>query len=145
MAKTSNPSVSQIVIPAPTPVVQPLPPQYIATQFPPQEVQEWAPAWFYSALNWLGQSYYDASNAPQNFSLYMVGSDVDPYAKLGSTRLFMIFYDGDDFRLTLAADANSLAPTSGGSSYPNTDAGIRQMYLDLSASPIFSSVKYCYI
>jgi hypothetical protein len=108
-------------------------------------VQQWAPAWFYSALNWLGKSYFDASNVPQTFNGYMLGSDVDPYAQLGSTRLFMISLFRNTFRLTVAADVNSNAPMSGGTSYPNTDAGIRQMYLDLSASPLFSSVKYCYV
>ena len=145
MAKISDLNVSQIVIPAPKPVVQPPPPQFIARPLPRPVVQQWAPAWFYSALNWLGKSYYDASNVPQTFNAYMLGSDVDPYAQLGSTRLFMISLLRNTFRLTVAADVNSNAPMSGGTSYPNTDAGIRQMYLDLSASSIFSSVKYCYI
>jgi hypothetical protein len=45
------------------------------------------------------------------------------------------------FRLTLAADANSMAPTTGGTSYQNSDDDIRQMYLGLSASPVFASVN----
>ena len=95
--------------------------------------------------SWLGKPYQDASNVTQRFNLYMVGSDVDPYKYLGSTRLFLIFSEGDSFRLTFAADSNSTAPISGGTSYPNTDEGIRQMYLDLSASSVFASVAHCYI
>jgi len=38
-----------------------------------------------------------------------------------------------------------MAPTTGGTSYQNSDDDIRQMYLDLSASPVFASVKYCYV
>ncbi len=126
-------------------MVQSPPPRYVA-KFPLRPLaQSWAPAWFYSALNWLGNSYYDASNVQQSFSLYMAGSDVDPYSRLGSTRLFMIFSTRETFRLTLAADVNSSAPSSGGTTYPNTDEGITQMYTALSASPIFSSVRYCYI
>ncbi|MGH3576155.1 MAG: hypothetical protein ACRDU0_01140, partial [Mycobacterium sp.] len=45
----------------------------------------------------------------------------------------------------MAADTNSLARTTGGEWYANTDEGIRQMYLDLSASPVFAALKYCYI
>ena len=140
-------NVSQIVRPAPTPVVQLPPPQFIGIgrPFPGPIPQAWAPAWFYSALNWLGKTYFDASNVEQSFSQYMAGSDVDPYTSNGSTRLFLIFKIEDTFRLTTAVDAQSLAPVLGGKSYPNTDEGIRQMYVDLSASPIFSSVKFCYI
>jgi hypothetical protein len=29
---------------------------------------KWAPAWFYSALNWLGKSYVDANGAEQAFN-----------------------------------------------------------------------------
>jgi hypothetical protein len=75
----------------------------------------------------------------------MAGSSVDPYAQPGATRLFLVFLADGTFRLTLAADANSTAPTSGGMSYPNTDQGILAMYQDLAASPIFSAVKYRYV
>ena len=47
----------------------------------------WAPAWFYSALSWLGQSYYDASNTQQAFNIFLAGANVDPYQRLGATRL----------------------------------------------------------
>ena len=40
--------------------------------------RQWAPAWFYSALSWLGRSYYDASNTQRSFSIYLAGSNVDP-------------------------------------------------------------------
>jgi hypothetical protein len=144
MGKNQNPNVSHIVLQAPAPVTQQQPSRF--SPRPPRPwTLPWAPAWFYSALNFLGRPYYDANNAEQRFGTFLVGSDVDPYAVLGSTRLFMIFLMRDMFRLTVAADTNSLAPTSGGTLYPNTDEGIRQMYLDLSASPIFASVKYCYV
>jgi hypothetical protein len=145
MAKKPGPNASQIVLPSPKPIAKLPPLKFISRPAQKLQVQQWAPAWFYSALNWLDKSYYDASNVLQSFSSYMVGSEVDPYARIGSTRLFMIFLFDDFFRLTLAADANSTAPMSGGASYPNTDEGILQMYTDLSASPIFGFVKWCYI
>jgi hypothetical protein len=118
---------------------------YKPLPYPWPRLQQWAPAWFYSALHWLGKSYYDASNVQQTFNQYVAGSDVDPYARLGSTRLFVIYRTDDVFSLTLAADAQSDAPATGGTQYPNTDEGIGQMYLALSASAIFDSIKYCYI
>ena len=44
-------------------------------------LRQWAPAWFYSALNWLGKSYVDANNVGQAFNDYLIGSDVDPFAR----------------------------------------------------------------
>jgi hypothetical protein len=107
--------------------------------------QEWAPAWFYSALNWLNKSYTDANNITQSFNNYLIGSDADPYAQLGSTRLFVIERLEDVFLLSIAADVNSTAPMSGGARYPTSDAGILSMYNDLAASPVYSAVKHCYI
>ena len=108
--------------------------------------EEWAPAWFYSALNWLGQSYTDANNTQQQFSAYMIGSDVDPYEKLGLTRLFVIERIQDEgFLMSIAEDANSTASSSGMQRYPATDAGILAMYEALSASSVFGAAKYCYI
>ncbi len=75
----------------------------------------------------------------------MAGSDVDPYERAGSTRLFIIARLGANFRLSIAPDENSAAPASAGTTYPCTDQGIRQMYLDLAGSPVFSKVKYCYV
>ena len=144
MAQTDI-NASQIVIPAPKPVIQTSPSEIGLRTIPILIPEAWAPAWFYSALNWLNKPFYDASNVRQVFSNFLAGSDVDPYAQLGSTRLFIISTLRNTFRLTLAADANSSAPTSGGTTYANTDAGIRQMYIDLSASSIFPSVNYCYI
>ena len=144
MAKLET-SVNKIAVPAPTQAVPVASVIGIIRPIPIFIPQAWAPAWFYSALNWLGKSYFDASNVRQTFCNYFLGSDVDPYANIGSTRLFMITLAGDTYRLSLAADANSAAPLTGGTSYATTDAGIKQMYLDLAASSIFSSVKYCYI
>ncbi|SPE36931.1 hypothetical protein SBA3_2530003 [Candidatus Sulfopaludibacter sp. SbA3] len=140
-----NDNVSQIVLPVARPAVEPPPAKFVVKQIPKPRFQQWAPAWFYSALNWLGKSYYDASNVLQMFNSFLAGSDVDPYQNLGATRLFQIVYLRDEFRLTLAADVLSPAPASGGTTYPNTDDGIRDMYLALSASPIFAAVKYCYV
>jgi len=147
------PGVSRTVVPATQPSTQsgaqrlpvtykPLP---YPGPYPGPGPQQWAPAWFYSALQWLGKPYYDAGNIQQTFNQYLAGSDVDPYARLGATRLFVITQEPAGFSLTLAEDAQSDAPTSGGTSYPVSDQGIRQMYLALSASAIFPSVKYCYI
>ena len=145
MAKTPEANVSQIVLQTPEPVLQEPPLRYIGRPFPRPTAQAWAPAWFYSALNWLGKSYFDAGNVPQSFGTYLAGSDVDPYTHLGLTRLFMVFQIRNTFLLTLAAAMNSTAPESGGTMYPNTDQGILQMYNDLAASPIFPAVKYCYV
>lgn len=104
-----------------------------------------APAWFYSALSWLDGSYVDANGVAQSFCPYMAGSDVDPYERLGATRLFLIVKVNDIFQLTLAGDATSNAPLPGGTNYPNTDAGITAMYVALANSAIFASVNYCYV
>jgi hypothetical protein len=76
-----------------------------------------------------------------------VGSDVDPYRQLGSTRLFVISLVRETmFRLSLAPDASSLAPLPAeGIIYPNTDAGITDLYTALSQSSIFSAVNFCYV
>jgi hypothetical protein len=108
--------------------------------------QVWAPAWFYSALNWLSRTYSDANNAQQSFGPSMYGSGVDPYAQLGSTCLFRITQLRNNalFTLYLALDTDS-ASLGAGTSYPNTDSGIKAMYTALSSSAIFSAVKFCYI
>jgi hypothetical protein len=107
----------------------------------------WAPAWFYSALSWLGQSYYDASNTQQAFSIFLAGANVDPYRRLGATRLFVIVFERDEFFLSIAPDVDSDAPLTGDSLkiYPRTDAGILSMYTDLAASDIFPIVTHCYV
>ncbi len=107
----------------------------------------WAPAWFYSALSWLGQSYYDASNTQQAFNIFLAGANVDPYRRLGATRLFVIVFERDEFLLSIAPDVDSDAPLTGDSLkiYPRTDAGILGMYTDLAASDIFPFVTHCYV
>ena len=113
---------------------------------PIELVEEWAPAWFYSALNWLGKSYQDANNSQQHFSPYMIGSDVDPYQQLGSTRLFIIErMDDEAFQMSVAADVSSTAPASKMVRYPATDAGVLAMYKALSGQAVFAAAKYCYI
>ena len=149
MAKNLTSSVSKIVLPVSEGAVQRTPvvkyPRPIP--YPINLQQEWAPAWFYSALNWLGKPYQDAGNVTQRFGPYLIGSDVDPYIHLGSTRLFVISVVRETlFQLSLAQDVNSLAPMpTEGALYPNTDAGITALYQALSASSIFSAVNFCYI
>ncbi|HZQ43465.1 MAG TPA: hypothetical protein VFA99_09440 [Acidobacteriaceae bacterium] len=108
---------------------------------------EWAPAWFYSALAWLGKTYRDAANTQRSFSNYLAGANVDPYRQLGSTRLFVVWFERNEFFLSIAPDADSDAPLSGANVkfYPRTDAGILRMYTDLSASNIFQLVTHCYV
>ena len=144
MVKTSAPNTNRIMLPAPKSGTQSSSPQAIH-KLPPVLRLQWAPAWFYSALEWLGKVYYDANNTAQSFNTYMAGSDVDPYAQIGSTRLFLIVRLGAEFRLSIAPDAASSAPAADGTLYPNTDEGIREMYLALAGSHVFASVKYCYI
>jgi hypothetical protein len=85
-AKSAN--GSKIALPAPNDPIPDTGGQLIGRPFPfPIPLpQLWAPAWFYSALNWLGQPYLDANNVEQSFNIFMAGSDVDPYQHIGSTR-----------------------------------------------------------
>jgi len=149
MSKKPAPNPTRIVLPSRQVNVQSagVKLEYPVARFPIPipGPQEFAPVWFYSALSWLGKSYYDARGVRQSFSSYLAGSDVDPYKSLGSTRLFLIVWTGNGFNLTVAQDASSTAPLTGGTNYPNTDQGIAQMYAALSASPVSSSVKFCYI
>ncbi len=144
MAARSTSTV-KIVLPSSISTTESSPINTIFRPSPILRPQQFAPAWFYSALSWLGKSYYDASNVRQSFCNYLAGSDVDPYAKLGATRLFLVTLVGETFRLTLSGDVNSSAPATGGVSYPNNDDGIAQMYTALSQSPIFEAIKYCYV
>jgi len=138
-------SVTGIVRPAPKASELPALENLIGQRIRFPRPLQWAPAWFYSALNWLGKTYYDANNVAQSFNLYMAGSDVDPYAEIGSTRLFLIFRVENSFRLSIAPDADSTALASASTDYPNTDLGIREMYLALADSPVFARLKYCYV
>jgi hypothetical protein len=138
------PKVNPIVRRAPTSAAKSSAQQF-KTNLISRPFLQWAPAWFYSALNWLGKSYYDANNVAQSFNLYMAGSNVDPYAQIGSTRLFLIIRIGESFRLSIAPDVGSIASGVDGDLYPDTDEGIREMYVVLAASPVFASVKFCYV
>ena len=146
MATTVTPQASRIATAAGTPASKAALVAKYAGRTPSASVsQAWAPAWFYSALNWLGRSYDDANGAAQGFASFMAGSDVDPYQALGATRLFVIAHGRESYRLSLAADAHGDASTTGGTSYPATDEGIRQMYVALADSAIFRRVRVCYI
>lgn len=158
MADESENNVVKIVVPistiaaTATTSATPASPSATVSARAPGEIfkprpREWAPAWFYSALSWLGRSYYDASNTQRSFSIYLAGSNVDPYQKLGSTRLFVIEFQRDEYFLSIAPDPESDAPLGGQTRtyYPRTDAGILQMYQDLAASEIFASVTHCYV
>jgi hypothetical protein len=109
---------------------------------------EAAPAWFYSALACLGQTYQDASNTQRGFANFLAGADVDPYRQLGATRLFVIeFLRNELFFLTIApsVDTDAALGLENAQSYQRTDAGILQMYKDLSNSAIWPSVTHCYV
>ena len=125
------PGVNKLVVPAPVLRARPAPSKISHGPRKPGP-QVWAPAWFYSALHWLGKSYYDANNVQQRFNAYIAGSNVDPYAQLGATRLFLIFGIRDGFRLSIAPDLDAPAPSDEGQQYANTDEGIREMYLALT-------------
>ena len=62
MAKTSGPNPIGIVLPGSTPFAPPPLLKEGIARIPSPIRQQWAPAWFYSALNWLGKPYFDASN-----------------------------------------------------------------------------------
>ncbi len=146
VSESRNAAASGIVKPATSKTKNSRTIQKIAGQQVPILLpQQHAPAWFYSALNWLGKTYYDANNVLQSFNSYLVGSDVDPYEKIGSTRLFVVFRIRDSFRLSIAQDAVSIALTEDGTIYPDSDEGIKAMYLALAASPVFAALKYCYV
>lgn len=104
-----------------------------------------APAWFYSALCILGNTYTAGDGSQQSFGRVLGGSDVDPYAALGATRLFLIVQVRDGFQLNLAPNAVAPSPLSGGTMYPRTDAGIAAMYAALAASPSFALVAFAYL
>ncbi len=87
-----------------------------------------------------GQSHRDAlERAAESFINFLAGANVDPYRQLGQTRLFVIELIRNQFRLFIAPDVDTDAPPSeqNVNIYPQTDAGILQMYDDLSASDIF--------
>lgn len=107
--------------------------------------QQWAPAWFFSALNWLGKPFIDGNDTGQQFGLSLFGSDVDPYAQLGSTRLFVIKYLDGALTLQIATAVDSTALTPAVTRYPMTDAGVTSLYNDLATSPVFAAVRYAYI
>ncbi len=52
-----------------------------------------APAWFHSALAFLGYRFRGADGTLQAFAPVLAGSDVDPYAQLGATKLFVIQFN----------------------------------------------------
>lgn len=144
----SNPHITPTAVPRPVePLTNILRPPIVFGPFPPQPViEQYAPAWFYSAINWLGRSYWDANNVRRQFSPILVGSDVDPYANLGDTRIFAITLVRNTFHLILNAESVNISTTADQTStYPATDLGIVQLYTALSTSPVFQSVNYCYI
>lgn len=145
MVEPSVSNINKIVAPATPPATNAPPPWYRGTPAPRLLNRSWAPAWFYSALGFLGSRYVAADGSTQSFAPILGGSDVDPYAGIGATRLFLIIATGDSFSLTIASDINANAPLDGGTIYPKSDIGITAMYMALSASPVFSSVNYCYV
>jgi hypothetical protein len=153
-----NPVTVAIGLPVPvtattpaTPATPSLSPAPLTPAIPTQPQTTFAPAWFYSALNFLLYSYSDGQNVPQAFGANLIGSDVDPYRQLGSTRLFVINYDATVYRLSTAPDIYSSAPVPTAKApppyqtYARSDAGILALYQALLSSPIFPFVKFCYI
>jgi hypothetical protein len=136
---------SKIVLPAPPPLVNAPPPWLEPIGITPPIVRPWAPAWFYSGLALLGMSYVAGDKSRQAFGFVLGGSDVDPYAELGSTRLFLITLTDSGFELTIAPAPGADAPLSGGTAYPRTDAGITAMYTALSATPAFAAAQFAYV
>src|ERR1051325_341410 len=98
----NRPDIGGIVRPAPKESMTGAGKTLLGKRIPIQRLQQWAPAWFYSALNWLGKTYYDANNSAQSFNTYMAGSDVHRYGEIGWTRLFLILSAGGSFRLSIA-------------------------------------------
>lgn len=78
----SDATASQVVSAAPVAVLSGTPLTHegalIGQGLGVPRLEAWAPAWFYSALSWLGKSYVDAGNSTQAFQRYLIGSDVDP-------------------------------------------------------------------
>src|ERR1700733_5283359 len=107
------PVMSKIVLPAPT-VVNGPPPWLEPARIVPLTGPVWAPAGFYSALALLGMSYVAGDGSTQAFGRVLGGSDVDPYAELGCTRLFLITWNDRGFELTTATAGSSRAPPSSG-------------------------------
>jgi hypothetical protein len=145
MAEPPVPSINKIVAPATSPPANAPPSWYRGSPAPRLANRSWAPVWFYSALGFLNTEYIAADGSLESFGPVLGGSSVDPYVKLGATRLFLVIATDDTFTLTIASDLNSNAARGGGTAYPKSDAGITAMYTALAASSIFSSVNYCYV
>ena len=62
-------TLTGIVRPAPTKPVSSTTASLAGLRIPIPRLQQWAPRGviFYSALNWLGKSHYDANNVRQSF------------------------------------------------------------------------------
>jgi hypothetical protein len=71
---SKSPKPIGIVVPGPK-ASSKLASRLTVNRIPLPGLQPFAPAWFYSALNWLGKTYYDANNVAQGFNVYMAGSD----------------------------------------------------------------------
>ena len=105
-----------------------------------------APAWFHSALAFLGKRFRGADGTVQTFAPVLGGSEVDPYAQLGATKLFVIQSTGTGFRMALAPTPESAAVlTTTSATYPATDAGIASMYRALSESDVFATVGFVWV
>jgi hypothetical protein len=121
------------------------PPRVIPTLTPPKTTESFAPAWLYSALASLGTTFTAADGSPQSFGPVLCGSDVDPYAELGATRLFCISRLADALMLGVSPDASSPAPLRGSGSFPITDQGILELFTTLAKTPAFAAANYAYV
>ena len=145
MVQAARELTSKIVLPAPQGAPTSPPPWLRPTGGTHPGGQAAAPAWFYSALAFLGTTYTAGDGSQQTFGRVLGGSDVDPYASLGATRLFLIARVGDGFQLSLAPNGAAPAPLTGGAVYARTDAGVAAMYAALAASPLFASAAFAYL
>jgi hypothetical protein len=142
---TASTATHPVIAPV-QPVTVTKPPQRLIPIVPPPTTTELlAPAWLYSALAMLGKSFTASDGSTQSFGVVLCGSDVDPYAELGATRLFCVSRLGDALTLGVSPDASSPAPFGGSGSFPITDEGILALFTALAKTPAFAAANYAYV
>jgi len=97
------------------------------------------------AVTWLGRSYYDPTNVQRASAPFVGGAYVDPCARPGSARLFLISQHLKGLSRALAPLTGATAVLLGGRYYENSDSGTTEMHTALSAGAVFASVNSCYV